>query len=176
MAAVYIVSNGSMSDSCHRVTATVTLPRAPTMVPDNAPSKASLLKWWSQFTHAQKSNKFPEYNQRACHPVLAACPHPHTASAPEHHPVFSKPLKDSLRRASVQISTANANGDLYVWGYIPVVVAKWSVSDPSPSRPTHSPQRSPSQRKRYISPFLNPPSLMPPSYRDRRHLPCKRLR
>lgn len=32
------------------------------MVPDNAPSKASLLKWWSQFTHAQKPKKFPEYN------------------------------------------------------------------------------------------------------------------
>ena len=79
-------------------------------------------------------------------------PHPHTASTPEHHPVFGKPLKDSLRRASVQVSTANTNGDLYVWGYIPVVVAKWSVSAPSPSRPTHSPQRSLSQRKRYISP------------------------
>ncbi|KAN0093015.1 Rho GTPase activation protein [Tylopilus felleus] len=79
------------------------------MVPDNAPSKASLLKWWSQFTHAQKPKKFPEYN---------------STSSPEHHPVFGRPLKDSLRRASVQISTANANGDLYVWGYIPVVVAK----------------------------------------------------
>ncbi|KAF8150814.1 Rho GTPase activation protein, partial [Crassisporium funariophilum] len=40
------------------------------------------------------------------------------------HPVFGKPLKESLKYASVQISTANASGDLYVWGYIPVVVAK----------------------------------------------------
>ncbi|KAG6374352.1 Rho GTPase activation protein [Boletus reticuloceps] len=94
------------------------------MVPDNTPSKASLLKWWSQFTHAQKSKKFPEYNQ------------PTTS---EHHPVFGKPLKDSLRRASVQISTANANGDLYVWGYIPVVVAKWkTVLAPPCSFHTHS--------------------------------------
>jgi GTPase-activating protein SAC7 len=38
--------------------------------------------------------------------------------------VFGKPLKESLRYANVQISTADANGDLYVWGYIPVVVAK----------------------------------------------------
>jgi len=38
-----------------------------------------------------------------------------------------KPLKESLRYASVQISTSNANGELYVWGYIPVVVAKWWV-------------------------------------------------
>lgn len=39
--------------------------------------------------------------------------------------VFGKPLKESLKYASVQISTANADGNLYVWGYIPVVVAKW---------------------------------------------------
>ncbi|KAF5341803.1 hypothetical protein D9611_001481 [Ephemerocybe angulata] len=38
--------------------------------------------------------------------------------------VFGKPLKESLKYASVQISTANADGELYVWGYIPVVVAK----------------------------------------------------
>ncbi|KAH6909176.1 rho GTPase activator [Coprinopsis sp. MPI-PUGE-AT-0042] len=38
--------------------------------------------------------------------------------------VFGKPLKESLRYANVQISTADANGELYVWGYIPVVVAK----------------------------------------------------
>ncbi len=44
------------------------------------------------------------------------------------HPVFGKPLKESLRYASVQISTADANGELYVWGFIPVVVAKWCVS------------------------------------------------
>ena len=39
--------------------------------------------------------------------------------------VFGVPLKESLRYASVQISTANADGEMYVWGYIPVVVAKW---------------------------------------------------
>lgn len=43
------------------------------------------------------------------------------------HTVFGKPLRESLRYASVQISTAGANGELYVWGYIPVVVAKWYV-------------------------------------------------
>lgn len=36
------------------------------MVPDNTPSKASLLKWWTQFTHAQKQKKWPEYNPRMC--------------------------------------------------------------------------------------------------------------
>ena len=41
--------------------------------------------------------------------------------------VFGRPLKESLKYANVQISTADANGKLYVWGYIPVVVAKWCV-------------------------------------------------
>lgn len=41
--------------------------------------------------------------------------------------VFGIPLRESLKYASVQISTANANRELYVWGCIPVVVAKWCV-------------------------------------------------
>lgn len=41
--------------------------------------------------------------------------------------VFGRPLKESLKYASVQISTADASGELYVWGFIPVVVAKWCV-------------------------------------------------
>ncbi|KAJ7261759.1 Rho GTPase activation protein [Mycena haematopus] len=69
------------------------------------PSKANLKAWWASFTSAQK-HKEGEYKEE---PV---------------HTVFGKPLKESLKYASVQISTANANGELYVWGYIPVVVAK----------------------------------------------------
>ncbi|KDQ57075.1 hypothetical protein JAAARDRAFT_131629 [Jaapia argillacea MUCL 33604] len=45
-------------------------------------------------------------------------------SGSEERKVFGRPLRESLKYASVQISTANANGELYVWGYIPVVVAK----------------------------------------------------
>ncbi|KAG2076497.1 Rho GTPase activation protein [Suillus decipiens] len=73
------------------------------------PTKAGLLKWWTQFTHAQNRKKDSDSNRTVDQ---------------EEHPVFQKPLKESLRYASVQISTANANGELYVWGYIPVVVAK----------------------------------------------------
>ncbi|KAJ7364298.1 Rho GTPase activation protein [Mycena albidolilacea] len=73
--------------------------------PAQAPSKANLKAWWAGFTSAQKHREGDEKEE----PV---------------HTVFGKPLKESLRYASVQISTANANGELYVWGYIPVVVAK----------------------------------------------------
>ncbi|KIM84162.1 hypothetical protein PILCRDRAFT_818484 [Piloderma croceum F 1598] len=70
------------------------------------PTKQNLKAWWNHFNFVQKAKKEAE------------------ARGEEVHTVFKKPLKESLRYASVQISTANANGELYVWGYIPVVVAK----------------------------------------------------
>ncbi|KAJ7170894.1 Rho GTPase activation protein [Mycena crocata] len=73
--------------------------------PAQAPSRANLKAWWAGFTSAQKHKDGEDKGE----PV---------------HTVFGKPLKESLKYASVQISTANANGELYVWGYIPVVVAK----------------------------------------------------
>ncbi|CAK5268334.1 unnamed protein product [Mycena citricolor] len=74
------------------------------MAADQAPTKANLKAWWAAFTSPQK---IKEYNQDDT-----------------VHTVFGKPLRESLKYASVQISTANAQGNLYVWGYIPVVVAK----------------------------------------------------
>ncbi|KAF8525950.1 Rho GTPase activation protein [Hysterangium stoloniferum] len=68
------------------------------------PSKASLKAWWRHFTTAQRMKK----------------PSPERGGSK----VFGVPLRDSLQYASVQISTASVNGDLYVWGYIPVTVAK----------------------------------------------------
>jgi len=81
------------------------------MHPDNStapPTKASLKAWWNHFTFNQKAKK--EIEPRIVDGAV--------------HTVFGKPLGESLRYASVQISTANANGELCVWGYIPVVVAK----------------------------------------------------
>ncbi|KAI0070459.1 Rho GTPase activation protein [Panus rudis PR-1116 ss-1] len=68
------------------------------------PTKASLKTWWSHFT-AQKTKKEAEEKK-----VTGA--------------IFGKPLKESLKTANVQITTANARGEMYVWGYVPVVVAK----------------------------------------------------
>ncbi len=38
--------------------------------------------------------------------------------------VFGVPLRTSLKYASVAISMAGADGQQYVWGYVPAVVAK----------------------------------------------------
>ncbi|KAJ2922555.1 hypothetical protein H1R20_g14545, partial [Candolleomyces eurysporus] len=61
-------------------------------------------------------------NSKPNNPNIPAYVAPNTASPQDV--VFGKPLKESLKYASVQISTANSDGELYVWGYIPVVVAK----------------------------------------------------
>ncbi|KAH7097409.1 Rho GTPase activation protein [Auriculariales sp. MPI-PUGE-AT-0066] len=80
---------------------------APTTVwpSEHAATKASLRSWWKQFTTSQKiKEKDGEEGGGST--------------------VFGVPLRESLKYASVHISTANANGELYIWGYIPVVVAK----------------------------------------------------
>ncbi|KAG9050182.1 hypothetical protein FS837_007080 [Tulasnella sp. UAMH 9824] len=79
--------------------------------PPPAPTKASLKAWWRHFTFIQKLKKEP--------PSVAPA-----AKISSGSTVFGKPLRESLRYASVHISTSNAQGELYVWGYIPVVVAK----------------------------------------------------
>jgi hypothetical protein len=38
--------------------------------------------------------------------------------------VFGEPLRKSLKYASVAISMAGEDGQQYVWGYVPVIVAK----------------------------------------------------
>ncbi|KAF6759944.1 Rho GTPase activation protein [Ephemerocybe angulata] len=74
-------------------------------------TKANLKAWWNQFNFVRgmKKDSAREDEDNAASGAGV---------------VFGKPLKESLKYASVQISTANADGELYVWGYIPVVVAK----------------------------------------------------
>jgi GTPase-activating protein SAC7 len=106
------------------------------------PTKASLKAWWNHFTFAQRARKDAEAHGHYAHPegtssALRRARRRERQRADfwprvgcgcvEAHTVFGKPLRESLKFASVQISTANANGELYVWGYVPVVVAKWYV-------------------------------------------------
>ncbi|KAG6819526.1 hypothetical protein H0H93_011029 [Arthromyces matolae] len=77
----------------------------PTPPPPSAP-RPGLKAWLNNLTFAQKVKKDTEWR-----PL-------------DDGPVFGVSLKESLKHASVQISTASANGNLYVWGTVPVVVAK----------------------------------------------------
>ncbi|KAG6853989.1 hypothetical protein C0991_011853 [Blastosporella zonata] len=80
------------------------------MEPNDASAPKPRLKAWiNNLNFAQRVKKEAEWKPDD------ACP---------DGPVFGVPLKESLKFASVQISTASAKGDLYVWGTVPVVVAK----------------------------------------------------
>ncbi|KAJ7498869.1 hypothetical protein FB451DRAFT_1203270 [Mycena latifolia] len=47
-----------------------------------------------------------------------------TVAAVPSGTIFGQPLRENLKYSSLQISTANADGELFVWGYVPLVVAK----------------------------------------------------
>lgn len=80
------------------------------------------------FDGLSRSNTTKSVKTPTREPSFVAPPYVAPDSAAPHSDVFGKPLKESLKHASVQISTANSNGELYIWGYIPVVVAKWYAS------------------------------------------------
>ncbi|CAO1632224.1 unnamed protein product [Parajaminaea phylloscopi] len=75
------------------------------MAEEREKTKASLKAWWSSFTKA----KLPGKDKKA---------------AAEDAKVFAVPLRKSLKYASVAISMADEEGKQYVWGYVPVIVAK----------------------------------------------------
>ncbi|KAG5339820.1 Rho-GTPase-activating protein 5 [Termitomyces sp. T112] len=81
------------------------------MDPATLPStpKPSLKAWLNNLSFAQRLKKETEWRPDDATP---------------DGPVFGVPLKESLKHASVPISTATTKGDLYLWGTVPVVVAK----------------------------------------------------
>ena len=55
--------------------------------------------------------------------IYAILTHPCTVP----HGIFGIPLKDSIRYANVAISLFNEDGQSYIYGYVPIVVAKCGV-------------------------------------------------
>ncbi|ORY84622.1 Rho GTPase activation protein [Leucosporidium creatinivorum] len=92
------------------------------------PSKASLLKWWKAFTKSHS-------NTPSSSPVSTSNPRP---APPPYQPagrglpqgssgegrVFGVSPEQSLKYASVAISMVGPDGKPYVYGYVPIVVAK----------------------------------------------------
>jgi hypothetical protein len=105
---------------------------------DHRDAKAGLRTWWQQITtttQRPRTSAGSPTAAAAAHLNAHSNPQQYHRQGPEYVPappgvVFGRPLKDSLKHASVQVSTADASGKLYVWGYIPVVVAKWYVVPP----------------------------------------------
>ncbi|KAI9891532.1 MAG: hypothetical protein M1814_002655 [Vezdaea aestivalis] len=73
------------------------------------PSKQSLGTWWKNFTKANKKDE--------------------EAKAPPQVPtgIFSVPLHVSIKYANVAISLNDNDGKTFIYGYVPIVVAKCGV-------------------------------------------------
>ncbi|KAJ9614007.1 GTPase activating protein (GAP) for Rho1p [Cladophialophora chaetospira] len=80
---------------------------APAPAPVNTvspPSKRELASWWKKFRKTEKEEK-----------------------AEIGPGIFGVPLPDSIRYANVAISLQNENGESFIYGYVPIVVAKCGV-------------------------------------------------
>ncbi|KAB5557931.1 hypothetical protein GE09DRAFT_1237072 [Coniochaeta sp. 2T2.1] len=77
------------------------------------PSKRDLRTWWKNF-------KIPSKHQEAQECDL-------TLAEPKPQGIFGVPLRQSITYANVAISLIDENGKSYIYGYVPIVVAKCGV-------------------------------------------------
>lgn len=95
-------------------------------------SKRDLTSWWKNFKRATPQRVQEEkgrfYVPCALRSDLAAASHANLLScraAPQG--IFGVPLQTSIRYANVAISLFNDQGQSYIYGYVPIVVAKCGV-------------------------------------------------
>ncbi|KAL4873931.1 hypothetical protein BDV12DRAFT_158774 [Aspergillus spectabilis] len=81
-------------------------PTAPQTTPASPPSKRDLTTWWRQF---KRNTRKEEPKEKT------------------HQGIFGIPLKVSIKYANVAISLTNDNGESFIYGYVPIVVAKCGV-------------------------------------------------
>ncbi|KAF3086892.1 hypothetical protein TWF569_004256 [Orbilia oligospora] len=75
--------------------------------PASPPTKASLTSWWDKF---KKGNPKKEEPKEEAPPGI-----------------FGVPLQESIKYAKVAISMNDQNGNSFIYGYIPIVIAKCGV-------------------------------------------------
>ncbi|KAI9369870.1 hypothetical protein BJX61DRAFT_123703 [Aspergillus egyptiacus] len=71
--------------------------------PASPPSRRDLATWWRQFKRNTRKEE------------------------PKEQGIFGVPLKTSIKYANVAISLTNDNGESFIYGYVPIVVAKCGV-------------------------------------------------
>ncbi|KAF8467309.1 hypothetical protein BDZ91DRAFT_141027 [Kalaharituber pfeilii] len=77
--------------------------------PGSPPTKQNLVSWWKQFSKR------------------AAKPADKEGTSKEKPGIFGVPLRQSIEYANVAISLTDANGNSFIYGYVPIVVAKCGV-------------------------------------------------
>jgi hypothetical protein len=137
-------------------------------------SKRDLTSWWKNFKRATPQRVQEEKGRfrvpSASRSDLTASSHanlPSCRAAPQG--IFGVPLQTSIRYANVAISLFNEQGQSYIYGYVPIVVAKCGVylKEKGVSRPmqeaTHTHTHTPCANSSH-------------SYRRRGNLPSEWVR
>ncbi|KAL3476912.1 hypothetical protein BJX99DRAFT_227162 [Aspergillus californicus] len=78
----------------------------PEVTPTSPPSRRDLTTWWRQFKRNTRKEEPKEKTYQG---------------------IFGIPLKVSIKYANVAISLTNDNGESFIYGYVPIVVAKCGV-------------------------------------------------
>ncbi|PWW78306.1 RhoGAP-domain-containing protein [Tuber magnatum] len=93
--------------------------------PGSPPAKASLASWWEKFKKRPAPKEEGKGENRANYlrvlelALILLVNHPAT--------IFSVPLHRSIKYANVAISLTDVNGEQFIYGYVPIVVAKCGV-------------------------------------------------
>ena len=102
-------------------------PAPPPQTSASPPSKRDLASWWSGFK--KKTKKDEERIE------------PPTG-------IFGVPLATSIKYANVAISLTNENGESYIYGYVPIIIAKCGVFLKEKGTDVHGIFRLPGSAKR----------------------------
>lgn len=85
------------------------------------PSRRELASWWKKF---RKQEKTDEKGKHTSHGHWNEADGDTVEASPG---IFGVPLADSIRYANVAISLTNEHGESFIYGYVPIVVAKCGV-------------------------------------------------
>lgn len=88
-------------------------------------ARPDLKSWWKGFKDRTKTKE----DKRGEHGAYGQHQPPNQAGADptDGQGIFGVPLATSVRYANVAISLNDANGQSYIYGYVPIVVAKCGV-------------------------------------------------
>ncbi|KAB8263165.1 hypothetical protein BDV32DRAFT_136221 [Aspergillus pseudonomiae] len=115
-----MISKSQGAEAFQSLPPTTTQPR---FIAASPPSKRDLASWWRQF----KRNTRKEEPKGTCVCVKEVHDLGQPAAREKPQGIFGVPLNVSIKYANVAISLTNDNGESFIYGYVPIVVAKCGV-------------------------------------------------
>jgi hypothetical protein len=105
------------------------MPPGETSTATESSAKRDLASWWKNFKKG--TNKRDEERRMrfvSCNlEIISNCALELPGNEVEPYGIFGVPLQTSVRYANVAISLNDANGQNYIYGYVPIIVAKCGV-------------------------------------------------